>query len=65
MYFNIFHGFLFYQRAGVSKNASLISKKSSAGFVPWRTAARVGKNRYSKTQRLPFFCSEKVKRLWD
>ncbi|XP_068727831.1 centrosomal protein of 78 kDa-like [Montipora capricornis] len=33
-------------RAGVSKNASLISKKSSAGFVPWRTAARVGKNRH-------------------
>lgn len=36
------------QRGGrtVSKNASVISKKSSAGFVPWRTAARVGKNRH-------------------
>jgi len=33
-------------RAFVSKNASVISKKSSAGFVPWRTAARVGKNRH-------------------
>ncbi|KAK2556688.1 Centrosomal protein of 78 kDa [Acropora cervicornis] len=31
---------------GVSRNASVLSKKSSAGFVPWRTAARVGKNRH-------------------
>jgi len=33
-------------RAGVSKNASVVTKKSSAGFIPWRTAARVGKNRH-------------------
>ncbi|XP_020624782.1 centrosomal protein of 78 kDa-like isoform X2 [Orbicella faveolata] len=33
-------------RAGVSKNASVVTKKSAAGFIPWRTAARVGKNRH-------------------
>lgn len=33
-------------RVGVSKNASVVTKKSSTGFIPWRTAARVGKNRH-------------------
>jgi len=33
-------------RVGVSKNASVVTRKSSAGFIPWRTAARVGKNRH-------------------
>ncbi|KAL9951743.1 hypothetical protein ACROYT_G044467 [Oculina patagonica] len=33
-------------RGGVSKNASVLTKKSSGGFIPWRTAARVGKNRH-------------------
>ncbi|CAH3197100.1 unnamed protein product [Porites evermanni] len=33
-------------RVGLSKNATVVSKKSSAGFIPWRTAARVGKNRH-------------------
>lgn len=32
-------------RNGVSRSAVVVSKKSS-GFIPWRTAARVGKNRH-------------------
>lgn len=32
-------------RTGVSRSAVVVSKKSS-GFIPWRTAARVGKNRH-------------------
>ena len=45
----------FPQRVGLSKNAALVSKKSSAGFIPWRTAARVGKNRYSHGEVFSFF----------
>ena len=35
---------LLFKRTGVSRSAVVVSKKSS-GFIPWRTAARVGKNR--------------------
>ena len=45
----------FPQRVGLSKNATVVSKKSSAGFIPWRTAARVGKNRYLRGEVFSFF----------
>ena len=45
----------FPQRVGLSKNAAVVSKKSSAGFIPWRTAARVGKNRYVHGEVFSFF----------
>ena len=47
----------FPQRVGLSKNATVVSKKSSAGFIPWRTAARVGKNRYLHGKVFSFFAS--------
>ena len=47
----------FPQRVGLSKNAAVVSKKSSAGFIPWRTAARVGKNRYVHGEVFSFFPS--------
>lgn len=49
-----FFFYLFLCRSGVSKNASVLAKKSSAGFVPWRTAARVGKNRYANSCQVYF-----------
>ena len=47
----------FPQRVALSKNAAVVSKKSSAGFIPWRTAARVGKNRYLHEEVFSFFPS--------
>ena len=47
----------FPQRVGLSKNATVVLKKSSAGFIPWRTAARVGKNRYLRGEVFSFFPS--------
>ena len=47
----------FPQRVGLSKNATVVSKKSSAGFIPWRTAARVGKNRYLHGEVFSFYPS--------
>ena len=47
----------FPQRVALSKNAAVVSKKSSAGFIPWRTAARVGKNRYLRGEVFSFFPS--------
>ena len=47
----------FPQRVGLSKSATVVSKKSSAGFIPWRTAARVGKNRYLHGEVFSFFPS--------
>ena len=53
----------FPQRVGLSKSASVVSKKSSAGFIPWRTAARVGKNRYLHGEVFSFFPSCTTGRL--
>ena len=50
----------FPQRVALSKNAAVVSKKSSAGFIPWRTAARVGKNRYLHEEVFSFFPSRAI-----